>query len=219
MRTFAISDIHGNNELFRRALKQVGLKKSDRLILLGDLIDRGQDSKEVLDTIFLLIENGFKLDMLFGNHEQMFLDAFENTNNLTHWLINGGDKTLISFLTSSISKIPLKYIDLIRSFKYSLEVDNFIFVHATLNMTIGNPFDDKQTILWERNPYKYFNPDWLNSRIIVHGHNPISQDGIIESISNNESLISIDNGTYQSKPKFGSLCIFQLENKNVRFIQ
>lgn len=219
MRTFAISDIHGNNELFRKALKQVGLKKTDRLILLGDLIDRGHESKEVLDTVLLLLENGFQIDLLFGNHEKMFLDSFESTNNLNQWLLNGGDKTLSSFLTSSIIKIPVKYIDFIKTFKYSLEIDNFIFVHAALNMTIANPYEDKQTILWERKPHKYLNKEWLKDRIVVHGHSPTSQNEIMDSIKNNEQIICIDNGSFQNKEKFGSVCIFQLETKNAKFIK
>ena len=104
MRTFVISDIHGNNELFRNSLKQVGFNQEDRLILLGDLIDRGVDSKGVLDTVMLLMDTGFNLDCLIGNHEKMFLDASLSTTNLNHWLRNGGDKTLASFLTISIEK-------------------------------------------------------------------------------------------------------------------
>lgn len=219
MRTFAISDIHGNNELFRKALKKVGLKKRDRLILLGDLIDRGYDSKGVLDTVLLLIENGFQIDLLFGNHEKMFLDSFESTNNLNQWLLNGGDQTLSSFLTSSINKVPVEYINFIKTFKYSLEIDSFIFVHAALNMTVSNPFEDKQTILWERKPQKYFNNDWLKNRIIVHGHSPTSQNEIIDSIKNNEQIICIDNGSFLSKERFGSVCIFQLETRQIEFIK
>ena len=105
MRTFVISDIHGNNELFRKSLKLVAFKKSDKLILLGDLIDRGIDSKGVLDTTLLLLETGLDVECLMGNHEKMLLDAFLNTNNLNQWLLNGGDKTLSSFLTSSDSFI------------------------------------------------------------------------------------------------------------------
>jgi serine/threonine protein phosphatase 1 len=219
MRTFAISDIHGNNELFRKALKAIGLKKVDKLIILGDLIDRGPDSKGVLDTIILLLENGFNLDCLIGNHEQMFLDAKLNTNNLNQWLINGGDKTLSSFLTGSIEKIPSKYYNLINGFKYFFEHENCIFVHAALNMKIEDPFSDIDTILWERNPIEYVDEIWLGHRKLIHGHNPQSQKEILRAIENNEKVICIDNGAYMSKSGYGSVCVMQLETLNVRFLK
>jgi serine/threonine protein phosphatase 1 len=219
MSTFVISDIHGNNELFRRLLKQIRLQKADRLILLGDLIDRGVDSKGVLDTIILLKDNGFNLECLMGNHEQMLLDALLNVNNLNVWLLNGGDKTLISFLTKSIEKIPLKYIDLVASFKYYLEMGSFIFVHAALNMHIDEPFSDINTILWERNPYKYLNVNWINNRRLIHGHNPKSQEEILKAIENDDKIICIDNGIYLKKPDFGTLCVLELETFKAIFFK
>ena len=219
MRTFVISDIHGNNELFRKSLKEIEFKKTDKLILLGDLIDRGGDSKGVLDTIFLLIENGFDLECLMGNHEKLLLDAPLNTNNLTQWLLNGGDKTLSSFLTSSIEKIPSKYIKLINTFKYFIEYQSFILVHAALNMKIDNPFTDVNTILRERDPFKYLNLEWLGSRKLVHGHNPKDKNFIIQSIENNEKIICVDNGSYLNKENYGTLCVLQLENLKLNFVK
>ena len=217
MRTYILTDIHGNNELFRNSLKQVGLKKADRLIILGDILDRGKDSKGVLDTIFLLKESGFNIECLMGNHEKMFLDATLNTNNLNQWLLNGGDKTLTSFLTKSIEKIPIKYIELIQSFKYFLELDNYIFVHAGLNMNIADPFSDLHTILWEREPFKLLNKEWLADRIIIHGHNPQSKIDIMNAIESRKSIICIDNGTYLKKENYGSLCLLELEQLKLHF--
>ena len=219
MRTFVISDIHGNDELFRKSLKQVAFKKSDRLILLGDSIDRGINSKGVLDTIFLLKESGLTIECLMGNHEKMFIDAFLNPNNLNHWLLNGGDKTLLSFLTSSIEKIPLKYIELIKTFKYFREYEDYILVHAALNMKIENPYSDLQTLLWERDPYKYFDKEWLGNRKLIHGHNPQTQDSILKSIEMGENILCIDNGAYLKKENYGAMCVLQLENLKTSFIK
>lgn len=219
MRTFVISDIHGNNVAFRKALKHVKLKKTDRLIILGDFIDRGEDSKGVLDTILLLKEHNFDLVCLKGNHEQMLLDAFDNVNNLNSWLKNGGEKTLLSFLTSSINKIPSKYIDLIKSFSYYYENENFIFVHASLNMTIENPFTDIETILWERESFKYYDESWIKNRILIHGHSPIAQNVIASSIENKNKIICIDNGSFLKREEYGSICILELENYKYNFIR
>lgn len=218
MRTFLISDIHGNNTLFRKSLKTVGLKKSDKLIILGDLIDRGKDSKGVLDTILLMQENGFEIEILLGNHEEMFLESFKNINNLNKWMLNGGDKTLQSFLTSQIEKIPTKYVDLIKSFKTHLEIDNYILVHAAVNMKISDPFQDIDTLLWEREPINFLDLDWLGKRKVIHGHHPKSKTEIAEAIKNRNPIIGIDNGVYLKNKNYGSLCILELETLKYQFI-
>jgi serine/threonine protein phosphatase 1 len=166
-----------------------------------------------------LLESGLNVECLIGNHERLFLDASLNINNLNQWLLNGGDKTLASFLTSSIEKIPKKYFDLIKSFKYYKEESDYILVHAAINMKIENPFSDIQTLIWERDPIKYFDETWLGNRKIIHGHSPKSQKNIIKSISDNEKIICIDNGTFLKKEEYGSLCILQLENLNPIFIK
>lgn len=217
-RVFAITDIHGRNDLFRKALKYITLKKTDKLILLGDIIDRGEDSKGVLDTIFLLLDNGFDVTCLIGNHEKMLLDALVNLDKFNLWMFNGGDKTLSSFLTSSIEKIPTKYIALIKSFKYYCTYRNYILVHASLNMKIENPFSDVETIIWDRNPYEYMNKDWMENRILIHGHNPISQNEILDSIEMETPIINIDNGVYIKKDGFGSMCVMELNQKKITFI-
>jgi serine/threonine protein phosphatase 1 len=77
-RLFAISDIHGCYRTFYDlVIRKINLKKSDRLILLGDYIDRGDQSKEVVDFIIDLKEKGFDLTMLKGNHEAMLLRVLE----------------------------------------------------------------------------------------------------------------------------------------------
>jgi len=219
MRTFVISDIHGNNESFKKALKHIELKKTDTLVLLGDLIDKGYDSKGVLDTIFLLQENKFNLICIKGNHEEMLIEAFHDYSKLNNWLLNGGKETLLSFLTSSIEKIPTKYIDLIKSFKYYHQIDNFIFVHAALNMLIKNPFEDINSMLWSREQEKLLNEKWLSGRVIIHGHSPTDKEDIIMSIKNKKEIICIDNGSFMKRLGYGSICVLQLENFNLNFIK
>jgi len=218
MRTFVISDVHGYNNAFRKALKSIELKKTDTLILLGDLIDRGEDSKGVLDTVLLLIENNFNIICLKGNHEQMFIDAFDNIQSKINWLKNGGDITLSSFYTSSINKIPSTYVDFIKSFKPYHSYNEFIFVHAGLNMNLDNPFIDENAILWMRDQENYYNEDWLQNRTIIHGHNPTIRFQIEENVNNLKNIICIDNGCFLSREGYGSICVLQLETMSVNFI-
>ena len=78
MKQYAIGDIHGCSKTFKELLDKIGLIEGDELYLLGDYIDRGPDSKGVIDTIFELREKGFKVICLRGNHESMLLDALKN---------------------------------------------------------------------------------------------------------------------------------------------
>lgn len=218
MSTYIISDIHGCNKTFRKALKSVALKKADNLILLGDLIDRGPDSKGVLDTVILLRDHGFNVICIKGNHEQMLIDALDDTYEKVQWIRNGGKQTLNSFLTSDISGIPQSYIDLIRSFEDYYLVEDFILVHAGLDMTLENPFEDKYSLFWLRDWKSVFNKSWLGKRIVIHGHTP-SKDVLIKDQFNLDSQVwGIDGGVYlRDEEGYGKLCVFKLESKQVYF--
>lgn len=217
MRSFAISDIHGNIELFRAALNQIDLRKEDKLFLLGDLIDRGTDSKGVLDTVMELIESGYDVVCLMGNHEQMLLDASQSFSYLSRWILNGGDTTLASFGIISIKKIPEKYLRFIGSFKYFIENEHFVFAHAAVNMKIEDPLLDIDTILWERDPERYLNNNWLGERKLIHGHTPTSRGEILSTIEAGEQIICIDNGSFVNRKNYGSLCVLHLESLQVHF--
>ena len=218
MNTYIVSDIHGCNKTFRKALKSIRLKKKDTLIILGDLIDRGPDSKGVLDTVFLLLEHGFNVISIRGNHEQMFLDSFEEVSMKVNWMKNGGKETLKSFLTSDIERIPKKYVDFIKSTKLYLEIDDFILVHAGVNMNIEQPFSDVHSLLWLREWEKLFNQEWLRNRRVIHGHTPMSNRDIISQFENNEQIICIDNGSYmKNKEVYGAICVLKLDDLSLHF--
>lgn len=219
MSTYIISDIHGCNVTFRKALKKVALKKTDNLILLGDLIDRGNDSKGVLDTIILLKQHGFNVRCIKGNHEQMLLDALNGTFEKVQWIRNGGKQTLQSFLTSDISGIPKNYIELISSFEDYFLFGNFIFVHAGLNMTLENPFEDRHSLLWIRDWQSVYNKNWLGEKILIHGHTPAKYFQIEQQLNDPDLQVwGIDSGVYlREEDGYGKLCILELESKRILF--
>ena len=93
-RLFAIGDIHGCFDTLEELVNnKIQLKKSDKLILLGDYIDRGDKSKEVVEYIIDLQKKGFNILPLMGNHEAMLLDAYDNEKNTLKWIQNGGSET------------------------------------------------------------------------------------------------------------------------------
>ena len=99
-RIFAIGDIHGCFQSFKILIEdKIRFNTSDKLILLGDYIDRGTESKEVIDYILRLQQNGSDIIPLLGNHEVMLLDAYDNKDKIPLWLYTGGIQTLKSFRT------------------------------------------------------------------------------------------------------------------------
>jgi serine/threonine protein phosphatase 1 len=97
-RLFFIGDIHGCSKTFRKLITGViGIRKSDSIYCIGDYIDRGPGSREVIDFIISLRQSGFRVYTLRGNHEQMLLDSGKGANAFSLWLMNGGDTTLESF--------------------------------------------------------------------------------------------------------------------------
>ena len=107
---YAIGDLHGCSKTFRKLVMDViKLQKSDVLYCLGDYVDRGPDSKGVIDFILELRENGYTVNTLRGNHDQMMMDASKNSESLKDWLRNGGSTTLKSFNVQSYEELDSKY--------------------------------------------------------------------------------------------------------------
>ena len=163
-RLFAIGDIHGCFNAFQLMLEQkIQLEKSDKLILLGDYIDRGIQSKEVIDYIMDLQAKGFDIVPLLGNHESMLLDAFNNEIRTPTCIQNGGSETLKSFKIASLTEIEPKYVEFFKGLSYSFAFKEYLFVHAGFHDFDINPFADKYSMIWVCRP-AYENPLLMKKR-------------------------------------------------------
>ena len=218
-RAFAISDIHGCVKTFIALVEQViVLKKEDTLFLLGDYIDRGPDSKGVIDYIFQLKEAGFKLVTLRGNHEQMLLEGLVDEAGFNRFNVNGGDKSLLSFGVSKVNEMDKKYLDFFNTLQYFSTYENFVLVHAGLNFEVPDPLQDKFSMLWIR---KFKVPTSHKDKIVVHGHVPTALTDIESSIESvhQDHQIGIDNGCfYGSNEFYGHLCCLELNSLQL-FVQ
>jgi len=214
--TFAISDIHGENKQFKALLNKLNFRKKDKLYLLGDYIDRGPDGKEVLDTLFDLIANGYDVHCLRGNHEQLLLDARTDTYSEVVWLKNGGNTTLSSFLTHQIDRIPDRYFQFIESLPYCFEHENYLLVHAGIDMSVEEPLANTNAMLWLRDGKEKLDTTWLNGRVVVHGHTPMKQTYLSSKHNLLGPLVCIDNGAHmKGATELGSLCAYDLELKEL----
>ena len=147
-RRFVIPDIHGCCRTFRRLVSEViRLERADELYLLGDMIDRGPDSKGVLDFILELRDQGFSIKGVKGNHEEMCLRAGEGLEFMELWILNGGLATLRSFAAENANEIPRRYRNLLRSLPDYILLDDFVIVHAALNFDRSDPFADIEAML------------------------------------------------------------------------
>ncbi len=192
-RLLAIGDIHGCFDPFRELIeRQIDLRKEDRLILLGDYIDRGNNSREVIDYILDLQGKGYNIVCLTGNHEVMMLDSVNSEKSLYNWYINGGYETLFSFGIESADELSARHLSFFKALSWYYSEGSFIFVHAGFNDEIADPFEDRVQMVWSRRE-SYSNPV-LGGKVIIHGHTPITISVCRENVMSGNRVINIDTG-------------------------
>ena len=211
-RTFVIADIHGCYSTFCALLDQIMLTREDELYLLGDYIDRGPDSKEVVDLIMQLQADGFAVKPIMGNHEQMLLDSIEPTTlqKKKDWILNGGLATLLSYGALKPDDLPEEHIAFFRALPMYIATDSHIFVHGALDMTLREPFGRKgrDAMLWDRECSG--NLKKLKGKTVVSGHTPRGLEEIRNSL--HSPHVRIDNGCFWGLafPDMGNLIAWEL---------
>lgn len=221
MRRFAITDIHGCNATFNALLDQIDFGREDELYLLGDYIDRGPDSKGVIDSIWRLQDSGHTVHCLMGNHELMMINAFEEQQWKDTWYSNGGRATMRSFECNSLLEIPEAYLRFMLQLPFHLEVSGYLLVHAGINFREEKPLEDLFSLLWIRDWYEDINFDWLGDRTIVHGHTPVPRAVTEQQHDDlvNDRVIDLDCGCVFNRPLvgLGYLCALDMTNRELYF--
>src|SRR5262245_55769877 len=166
-RTIAIGDIHGCTPALRAVVDAIRPTLEDTLVALGDYVDRGPDSRGVLDYV-LELEQRCRLAPLMGNHELMLLDAVQNPHVIGAWLECGGDTTLQSY-DGQLRNIPPEHLNFIRRCKRYHEIATHFFVHA--NYAADVPLDEQPDYLlfWEHLHF-HIPPPHENGKIAIVGH-------------------------------------------------
>jgi len=190
---FAIGDIHGCLEKLEELMTKFDIdKEKDTLVFIGDYIDRGKSSKEVVDYVINLQDQYRNVVCLLGNHEQMFLQYLEGLDEGLY-LGNGGVSTLSSyeiFLSDNIEKRRAKIPDAHWKFYESLlpyyETDKYIFVHAGIRPGLPVKEQTLDDLLWIR--YEFIENEKDFGKTVVFGHTPLMSP-LIE-----KNKIGIDTG-------------------------
>lgn len=224
-RVYAIGDVHGRTDLLGRLLGKIetdraGAARGTRvtLVMLGDLVDRGPDSRGVLEMVAGLQGGDMELVCLTGNHEAMMLDFINDRPEAYDWLGNGGMEALesysikphdrkISDLRDELREaLPQSHLDLLKSMKMRKRIGGYLFVHAGIRpgVRLGNQV--AEDMLWIRGSFLESTANF--GFVVVHGHSIRAQPEI------KENRIGIDTGAWMS----GTLTALVLEGSERRFI-
>jgi calcineurin-like phosphoesterase family protein len=175
-RTYALSDIHGClNKLVALVARCRSDAKDDaaRFVFLGDYIDRGPDSRGVVEYLIDLQRRQPRdVICLCGNHEDLALSAVDDPDEIDQWVVaNGGDKTLRSYGVTTPPELPASHVDWMRALATHHDDDLRFFVHAGVNPSRPLDRQDRHDVLWMREPFLSDPRDY--GRFIVHGHTPL----------------------------------------------
>ena len=224
-RWYVIGDIHGRRDLLE-ALQQA-IETDDAggsettVVFLGDLVDRGPDSKGVVRLARKWGETR-KVRYLAGNHEEMFLQSFEDKEVLRHFLKHGGRETVLSYgidkkayskmkmgeLQDAMhAAVPRKHREFLESFEDLIVAGDYVLVHAGINPKLGIEEQKKSDLRWIRD--RFLSHEEPFSHVVVHGHT------IFEDVEHRDYRIGIDTGAFRT----GRLTALVLEGSERRLIQ
>lgn len=177
MDTYVFGDVHGMRHKLLDLLERVPFRaEKDTLVFLGDYIDRGPDSKGVLEVILGLMDRGVRVICLRGNHECMLDDYLEDRESLL-FLVNGGVATLKSYDQYPVAGKEMIVPDRHRHFLANLlpcyEMEDFILVHAGLRPGISLDQQEEKDLYWIRN--EFILSDYDFGKTVVFGHTPFSR--------------------------------------------
>ncbi|MCA9196587.1 MAG: serine/threonine protein phosphatase [Planctomycetales bacterium] len=177
-RIIAIGDIHGCNTALHALLDAIALTDRDILVPLGDYVDRGPDSKGVLDTLIRL-KAEYDVRPIFGNHEEMMLTALEG-NPPHDWLRYGGVETLDSYgFSGDLGIVPERHVEFLRNCVDYVETDKHIFLHANYIYDVPLDRQDEFQLRWRSLIDEMPGPH-MSGKIAVVGHTPDKTGEILD---------------------------------------
>lgn len=146
-RTIAIGDIHGCAPALAALIDAIQPTSADVIVPLGDYVDRGPESRAVIDLLIELVDR-CQLVPLLGNHEAMMLDALESPEVREFWYGVGGWETVESY-GGTLEELPSDHAVFLRGLKRYHETDTHIFVHANYDASLSLEQQPDRLLLWE----------------------------------------------------------------------
>lgn len=192
-RRLIIGDVHGHYESLIDLLDVIAPNQEDKIYFLGDLIDRGPQSAQVVDFVY---QNHYPC--VIGNHEQMLLDALGNNQISSHalqaWIYSGGYTTLVSY----DHKIPPEHLDWIQNLPTYLDLGDIWLVHAGVHPHIPLAEQTTDQFCWIRDEFHSISKPYFDDKLIITGHTitftfPGVQPG---QLAAGAGWLDIDTGAY-----------------------
>lgn len=228
VRVYAIGDIHGRADLLDRqhdlieADVAAGCPSSVHLIYLGDYVDRGPDSRGVIERLATGTREGVAVTHLRGNHEEMLLRFLKDPSIGPAWRQLGGMATLLSYdvdvgkilpkdgyqglLARFQEQLPPPHLKILTELKDSVVVGDYFFCHAGVRPGIPLEKQSRQDLTWIRDEFLTATEDF--GKVVVHGHTPVDEPDF------RRNRIDIDTGAYAT----GRLTCLVLEGSTRRIL-
>jgi serine/threonine protein phosphatase 1 len=226
-RIYAVGDIHGRADLLASLFARIDEDLKARPtpvtihVLLGDYIDRGANSREVIEMLLARRRN-HDLMLLRGNHEECALQFLRNPSLLSQWKSIGGLNTVLSYgvtpprsqdeksqrevASAFLESMPMSHRRFLEGLPLSFSCGDFFFVHAGVRPGIPLQGQSQQDLLWIREDFLLHEEDF--GKIVVHGHTPTREPDI------RSNRINIDTGAYAT----GRLTCLVLEDDQMGFL-
>ena len=174
---FAIGDIHGSANKLGTLMEKIPIDyTNDILVFIGDYIDRGPSSFEVVDYLVKLKQEHPDIVFLKGNHEDMLQKYLEGIDRFTY-LFNGGQQTLDSYLNrknkSEFSPIPANHLEFYKSLVLHYQTEDYIFVHAGMRENVPLKKQKPEELMWIREDFIHSKFDF--GKRVIFGHTPFSE--------------------------------------------
>jgi len=210
-RVYAIGDIHGHMDLLaalhEKILEDAAKARARRkvLVYLGDYVDRGPGSFDVIDMLIEAPLDGFEIVHLKGNHEDFLLGFLDDPSLIFDWFLNGAGATLESYRVPLLDQpyaweepdalrlafraaLPQSHLDFYQNLKRFHVEGDYLFVHAGVRP--GVPLDEQEDkdLLWIRREFLESDADF--GHVVVHGHSPATEPDVFPN------RIGIDTGAY-----------------------
>lgn len=229
-RVYAIGDIHGRADLLKKLLADIqrdalggDYKGRPILVFLGDYIDRGFQSREVIDVLLGDLMSPFDTYFLKGNHEAAMLQFLSEPGMGPRWIEHGGAETLVSYgvrpprsrtatddweIASQELKrvLPREHLQFLMSLQVSLRIGDYLFVHAGVRPGVELDQQSEYDMLWIRDAF--LNDTRPLGAVVVHGHTPASEP------YRDSRRVGLDTGAYIS----GQLTAARFEHDTVEFL-
>jgi serine/threonine protein phosphatase 1 len=168
--TYVIPDIHGRYDLLCDGLAEIAARaagKTSVIVAIGDYVDKGPDSRAVIDRLLSGVGEGFSLVALKGNHDAMMVDALRDPAKMAAWIAKGGDAALASY-GGDPTAVPQTHIDWLDGLRLMHIDAHRLYVHAGVDPELPLDRQSEETLLWKRYPTGY--AGGFGNLHVVHGH-------------------------------------------------